>query len=151
MSTEMPKPNATETHVPAVEAEGGSREMVLAAHEQEKERREAFVREGGVIVEEPGTANQEADAAQRDRETAEAREADRRVHFFRDLIKQFPELTDVQRAAVQAMMEKEKTRPWSGYDGDDLKILRVVVAENLLTIVVDDASCFMTHHIKVAL
>lgn len=150
MSTEMPKPNATETHVPAVEAEGGLREATFAAHAAEQERREAFVREGGVIVEEPGILNQEPGEAQGDRETAEARESARRERFFADLVAKFPELTEVQHVAVRAAMEREKTRTWSDYDGENTTIKRISIEGNVLTIVFDIEDMYMCVDVKVA-
>jgi len=118
--------------------------MALAAQAEEQARREAFVKEGGVIVEEPGIANQEAGAAQRDREVAEAKESARREKFFVDLIAKFPELTDVQREAVRATMERERTRTWSDYDGDNAQIRRIAVEGNILTIVVNVEDMYMS-------
>ena len=146
---ETPKLNPAEVKVPAVEAEGSSREMALAAHAAEQAKREAFVKEGGVIVEEPGIANQEASAAQRDREVAEAKELARREKFFADLVAKFPELTDVQREALRATMGREKARTWSTYDGDNVQIRRIAVEGNLLTIVVNVEDMYMTVHEKV--
>lgn len=155
MSPENPKIetqkfDAAEIKVPTVEAEGGSRVMALAAHAEEQAKREAFVKEGGVIVEEPGIANQEADAAQSDREVAEGRESARREKFFADLVAKFPELTDVQREAVRATMEREKTRTWSDYDGDNVQIRRFAVEGNLLTIVVNVEDMYMSVFEKVS-
>lgn len=154
MSTETPKPetlalNPAEAKVPTVEVEGSSRANVLAAYVKEKIRREAFVREGGVIVEEPGIANQEAGAVQSDREVAEGKEAARREKFFADLVAKFPELTDVQREAVRATMEREKTRTWSDYDGDNVQIRCFAVEGNLLTIVVNVEDMYTSVHEKV--
>lgn len=147
---ETPKLSPAEAGAPTVEAEGGSRVLTLAVHGEEQERREAILREGGVIVKEPGIAKQDPDEAQRDRETAEAKELARREKFFSDLIAKFPSLTDVQREAVRATMEREKARAWSDYDGDNVQILRIAVEESLLTIVVDVKEMYTTVHLKVS-
>lgn len=147
---ETPKLNAAEVKVPAVEAEGGSRVLTLAAHAEEQARREALVKEGGVIVEGPGIAKQEPDEAQRDREAAEAKESARRERFFADLVAKFPELTEEQREAVRATMERERARTWSTYDGDNVQIRRVAVEGNLLTIVVNVEDMYMSVHEKVS-
>lgn len=149
MSTEMPGPDVTKKEVPAVEAEGGSRELALAAHAAEQAKREAFVQEGGVIVEEPGIVNQEPGEAQRDRETAEARESARREKFFADLVAKFPELMEVQLVAVRAAMEREKTRTWSDYDGENTTIKRISIEGNVLTIVFDIEDMYMCMDVKV--
>lgn len=154
MSSEIPKIETpklipAEVIVPTVEEEGGSRVLALAAHQKEQAKREQILKEGGVIVKEPGIAKQDPDKAQRDREVAEAKELARRDKFFADLVAKFSSLTDVQLAAVRATMEREKTRAWSDYDGDNVQILRIAVEEGLLTIVVDVQDMYTTVHLKV--
>ncbi|MEK7632207.1 MAG: hypothetical protein AAB473_00255 [Patescibacteria group bacterium] len=137
MPIETPKLNPAEVKVPAVETEPGSRVITIAVHAREQKKREALVEEGVVIVEEPGALSQELEDARRDREAAEARELARREKFFADLVAKFPELTDVQRNAVRATMERESSRTWSNYDGTDTTIKRISIEGDVLTIVFD--------------
>ena len=134
---EIPKVSAAEVKAPTVEAEAGTRVVSLAAHAEEQARREALVKKGVAIAEGPGIIRQEPDEARREREEAEAKDSARREKFFADLVAKFPELTEVQREAVRATMEREKSRTWSAYDGDEVKILRIAVEGNLLTIFVN--------------
>lgn len=150
MSSEVPKFDGTQKEVPTVERQGGSRVHTLTAHAREQERRAAFVKEGIVIIEPQGVANQELGEAQKDREVAEAKEKAKREHFFADLVAKFPELTDVQREAVRQTMEAQPTRTWSDYDGVNVTIKRIRIEGSVLIIVFDSEEMFMCIDEKVS-